>query len=115
MRHFSAPVLRAVAGTGTAADAVAASNHAGVRDVVRGGMARWLERAVPERAPHCAHTLEGPDDMPARIKSSLPGASLLLPVRDGSLLPGTGQGRWLSEFRARGGPRRVVATLQGGA
>lgn len=51
--------------------------------------------------------------MPAHIKSSLLGASLLLPVRDGRLLLGTWQGIWLCEFRNHGGPRRLVATLQG--
>jgi secondary thiamine-phosphate synthase enzyme len=82
---------------------------------VRADMARWLEHAVPEHAPYYAHTQEGPDDMPAHIKSSLLGASLMLPVRDGRLLLGTWQGIWLCEFRARGGPRRIVATLQGEA
>lgn len=80
---------------------------------VRGDFARWLERAVPEAAPYFRHTLEGPDDMPAHIKSSLLWASLILPVRDGRLQLGTWQGIWLCEFRERGGPRRLVATLQG--
>ncbi|HEX6591151.1 MAG TPA: secondary thiamine-phosphate synthase enzyme YjbQ, partial [Moraxellaceae bacterium] len=48
---------------------------------VRGDMERWLNQAVPENAPYYEHTLEGPDDMPAHVKSSLLGASLVLPVR----------------------------------
>lgn len=80
---------------------------------VRGDLARWLDRAVPEGASWFEHTLEGADDMPAHIKSSLLGPSLLLPVRDGRLLLGTWQGIWLCEFRNQGGPRRLVATLQG--
>jgi secondary thiamine-phosphate synthase enzyme len=51
--------------------------------------------------------------MPAHIKSSLLGASLLIPVREGRLALGTWQGIWLGEFRNRAGSRRMVATLQG--
>lgn len=80
---------------------------------VRADLERWLDRAVPENAPWYAHTLEGPDDMPAHIKCALLGPSLLLPVRDGRLQVGTWQGIWLCEFRDHGGARRVVATLQG--
>lgn len=80
---------------------------------VRADLAGWLDRAVPDGAPWFRHTLEGPDDMPAHIKASLLGPSLSLPVRDGRLALGTWQGIWLCEFRAHGGPRRLVATLQG--
>ena len=80
---------------------------------VRGDMARWLDRAVPDGAPYYAHTLEGPDDMPAHVKSSLLGSGLSIPVGAGRLLLGTWQGIWLCEFRAHGGARQVVATLQG--
>lgn len=80
---------------------------------VRGDMTRWLDRAVPENAPYYEHTLEGPDDMPAHIKSSLLGASLSIPVADGRLQLGTWQGIWLCEFREHGGNRHLVATLQG--
>lgn len=80
---------------------------------VRGDMERWLNQAVPENAPYYEHTLEGPDDMPAHVKSSLLGASLMLPVRDGRLALGSWQGIWLCEFRHQGGSRRLLATLQG--
>lgn len=80
---------------------------------VRGDTARWLDRAVPGNEPYYAHTLEGPDDMPAHIKSSLLGASLSIPVGAGRLLLGTWQGIWLCEFREHGGARQVVATLHG--
>lgn len=80
---------------------------------VRADLARWLDRAVPDGAGYFEHTLEGPDDMPAHVKSSLLGASLTLPVREGRLQLGTWQGIWLCEFRRQGGPRRLVATLQG--
>ncbi len=73
---------------------------------------RWLDAAVSEQA-RWEHDLEGPDDMPAHVKASLMGPSLLLPVRDGALALGTWQGICLCEHRDRGGPRRLTLTLQG--
>jgi secondary thiamine-phosphate synthase enzyme len=80
---------------------------------VRRDFAAWFDRAVPDGAPYFAHTLEGPDDMPAHIKSSLTGCSLVLPVRDGGLALGTWQGIYLCEHRDDGGPRRVLVTAFG--
>jgi secondary thiamine-phosphate synthase enzyme len=75
--------------------------------------ATWFDRAVPDGAPFWTHTTEGPDDMPAHVKSSLLGFSLTLPVRDGGLALGTWQGIYLCEHRDDGGPRSVIVTLQG--
>ena len=80
---------------------------------VRRDFAAWFDRAVPDGADYFAHTLEGADDMPAHIKSSLTGSSLVLPVRDGRLALGTWQGIYLCEHRDRGGPRRVLVTMWG--
>jgi secondary thiamine-phosphate synthase enzyme len=80
---------------------------------VRGDVRSWLDRAVPEDAPYWRHTLEGPDDMPAHMKSILTGESLTLPVAGGDLALGTWQGIYLCEHRDSGGARRVVATLHG--
>ena len=80
---------------------------------VRRDFAEWFDRAVPDGADYFAHTLEGPDDMPAHIKASLTGASLVLPVRDGRLALGTWQGIYLCEHRDSGGSRRVVFTAFG--
>jgi secondary thiamine-phosphate synthase enzyme len=80
---------------------------------VRRDFAAWFDRAVPDGADYFVHTLEGPDDMPAHIKSSLTGASLVLPVRDGRLALGTWQGIYLCEHRDDGGPRRVLVTAFG--
>jgi secondary thiamine-phosphate synthase enzyme len=80
---------------------------------VRSDLATWFDRAVPEGASYFRHTLEGPDDMPAHVKSVLAGPSLTLPVADGGLALGTWQGIYLCEFRDGGGGRRVVATLHG--
>jgi len=59
------------------------------------------------------HTIEGPDDMPAHVKSSLLGNSVTVPVRGGRLALGTWQGIYLCEHRNAAGPRTLVMTLQG--
>ncbi len=59
------------------------------------------------------HTIEGPDDMPAHVKSAMLGSSLTIPIRAGKLLLGTWQGIYLCEHRNRAGGRRLVLTLHG--
>ena len=81
-------------------------------DVLR-DFSAWFDRAVPDGADYFSHTIEGPDDMPAHIKASLTGASLVLPVSDGRLALGTWQGIYLCEHRDNGGARRVVVTAFG--
>ena len=68
----------------------------------------WFDRAIPEDAPYWTHRDEGPDDMPAHVKSALLDSSLTLPVAGGRLALGTWQGIYLCEHRDRGGPRRLV-------
>ena len=80
---------------------------------VRRDFETWFNEAAPERAPYWTHTLEGPDDMPAHIKTSLTGTGLLLPVADGRLALGTWQGIYLCEHRDRGGARSLLVTLFG--
>jgi secondary thiamine-phosphate synthase enzyme len=80
---------------------------------VRRDFAAWFDRAVPDGAEYLEHTLEGPDDMPAHIKASLTGASLMLPVRDGRLALGTWQGIYLCEHRDHGGARTLLVTAFG--
>lgn len=80
---------------------------------VRRDFEAWFDGAVPERSSVWTHTLEGDDDMPAHIKSSLLGATLSLPVSGGRLALGTWQGIYLCEHRDHGGPRSLVATLWG--
>jgi secondary thiamine-phosphate synthase enzyme len=80
---------------------------------VRRDFATWFDRAVPDGADYFAHTLEGADDMPAHIKASLTGSSLVLPVARGRLALGTWQGIFLCEHRNQGGPRSVVVTAFG--
>ena len=71
-----------------------------------------MNHAVPESLPY-VHTLEGPDDMPAHVKASMMGTSVMIPVGGGRLLLGTWQGIYLCEHRDRGGARRAVVTLMG--
>jgi secondary thiamine-phosphate synthase enzyme len=80
---------------------------------VRRDFAAWFDRAVPDGADYFEHTLEGADDMPAHIKATLTGSSLVLPVADGRLALGTWQGIYLCEHRDRGGPRTVLVTAFG--
>ncbi|GAB3325324.1 YjbQ family protein [Haliea atlantica] len=80
---------------------------------VRADFERYFSRAVPENEPWYEHTLEGSDDLPAHLKSSIIGPSVQIPVTKGRLNLGTWQGIYLCEHRNRGGSRRVVITLQG--
>jgi secondary thiamine-phosphate synthase enzyme len=80
---------------------------------VRRDFAAWFDRAVPDGADYFSHTLEGADDMPAHIKASLTGSSLVIPIARGSLALGTWQGIYLAEHRNNGGPRRLVFTAFG--
>ena len=70
-----------------------------------------FNKMVPENMPFLTHTIEGPDDMPAHIKSALVGSSVTIPITDGRLNLGTWQGIFLCEFRNRGGSRKLVATI----
>ena len=87
-------------------------NENASRDVLR-DFATWFDRAVPDGAPYWTHTLEGDDDMPAHIKSSLLDSSLTIPVSDGRLALGTWQGIYLCEHRDHGGSRSLVVTVWG--
>jgi secondary thiamine-phosphate synthase enzyme len=80
---------------------------------VRRDFEEWFGRAVPDGADYFAHTLEGPDDMPAHIKASLLGPAVSFPVSGGRPALGTWQGIYLCEHRDHGGPRGLVVTAWG--
>lgn len=80
---------------------------------VRRDMERQFQELIPEGAPFFTHVMEGDDDMPAHVKSSLLGVSLMVPIVDGRLKFGTWQGIYLGEHRDHGGRRQVVVTLNG--
>ncbi|CAB0150923.1 hypothetical protein PSI9734_01362 [Pseudidiomarina piscicola] len=79
---------------------------------VRQDFESHFNEMVPEHAPYYVHTYEGPDDMPAHLKSSLLGSSVSIPVTNGRLNLGTWQGVYLCEHRDHGGARELVLTLQ---
>jgi secondary thiamine-phosphate synthase enzyme len=72
---------------------------------------RFMQRVVPDGSREFEHDAEGPDDMPAHIRSMLTGASLSIPVGDGRLLLGTWQGIFMWEHRHAGHTREVVVTI----
>lgn len=80
---------------------------------VRCDLEAIFDRLVREREPYYTHTLEGDDDMPAHAKSTLTGASLMIPVTRRRLNLGTWQGIYLCEFRNGARGRRIVATVIG--
>lgn len=78
---------------------------------VRRDFESFMNKLIPENHPVFTHTLEGSDDMPAHLKSSLIGASLMIPITRHRLNLGTWQGIYLCEFRNFGGQRRLVVTI----
>ena len=68
---------------------------------------------APENKNYYKHTYEGPDDMPAHLKSSILGSSVSIPITDGKLNLGVWQGIYLCEHRDHGTVRKLIATIQG--
>ncbi len=71
----------------------------------------WLGRLVPEGDPLYTHTAEGPDDMPAHIKSALTATQLSIPITGRRLALGTWQGIYLWEHRRFRGRRNIVVHI----
>ncbi len=78
---------------------------------VRYDFETFMNKLIPEDDPGFVHVLEGSDDMPAHLKSSLIGASLTIPITNHLLNLGTWQGIYLCEFRNYGGRRKLVVTI----
>lgn len=79
---------------------------------VRVDLANWLDRLAPEGA-HYVHDDEGPDDMPAHLKTVLTGVNLQIPVIDGQMALGTWQGIYLAEHRKRPHRREIAVHVMG--
>jgi secondary thiamine-phosphate synthase enzyme len=79
---------------------------------VRRDLETFMADVVPDGDPRFVHTAEGPDDMPAHLRSVLTQTELTIPVRAGRLALGTWQGVYLWEHRLSGHRRRVLVTVQ---
>jgi secondary thiamine-phosphate synthase enzyme len=78
---------------------------------VRRDLEAWMDRLVPEHDPLYTHTEEGPDDMPAHIKSALTATSVSVPVMGGRLALGTWQAIYLWEHRRHRARRELVVSV----
>lgn len=76
-------------------------------------MEAFMARTVPDGDPLFTHTAEGPDDMPAHVRSVLTQSDLSLPVKNGLCALGTWQGVYLWEHRYAPHTRHVIVTVQG--
>jgi secondary thiamine-phosphate synthase enzyme len=81
--------------------------------VVREDLERFFSRLARDGDPLFEHDAEGPDDMPAHVRSILTGVHLSIPVRNGELALGTWQGVYLWEHRAAPHVRKVCVTIVG--
>ena len=81
-------------------------------DVLR-DLETFMRDLVPDGDPRFRHTAEGPDDMPAHIRSILTQTDLSIPVRGGRLALGTWQGIYLWEHRSAPHRRSVLVSVQG--
>ena len=73
----------------------------------------WLERIAPDGDPRYAHDAEGPDDMPAHLRSAVTKTSESIPIVAGSLALGTWQGLYLVEHRTSPHARSIVVHVLG--
>tara|TARA_Y100001960_G_scaffold268632_1_gene293649 strand:- start:263 stop:685 length:423 start_codon:yes stop_codon:yes gene_type:complete len=80
---------------------------------VRQDFESHMNKMVPENASYYQHTMEGSDDMPAHLKSSILGSSLVIPISKGTFNLGTWQGIYLCEHRNNGGHRKIIVTING--
>ena len=80
---------------------------------VRQDFESYFNGYVPENLSIYTHTMEGSDDMPAHLKSSILGASITIPISNGKFNLGTWQGIYLCEHRNHGGRRNIIATITG--
>lgn len=80
---------------------------------VREDFEMFFNKTVRENDPDYRHDYEGSDDMPAHLKASLLGSSVIIPIRNGKLALGIWQGIYLCEHRDFGGSRSLVVTAWG--
>jgi len=81
---------------------------------VRVDLENFMQQMVKDGDPLFRHTAEGPDDMPAHIRSVLTSSSLTIPIADGKCLLGIWQGVYLWEHRLNAHVRKIIVTVQKG-
>lgn len=121
LTDITAEVAEWLRGTGIAAGTVTLfSQHTSASllitenasQAVQRDLLRWLARTAPESEAY-EHDCEGPDDMPAHLKSVLTGSALVVPVAEGRMLLGAWQGVFLAEHRTSPHRRSVVCQAIG--
>tara|TARA_X000000950_G_scaffold125378_1_gene156886 strand:+ start:341 stop:769 length:429 start_codon:yes stop_codon:yes gene_type:complete len=80
---------------------------------VRDDFESFFNHLVPEDQNYFRHTYEGSDDMPAHLKSSILGSSIVIPISNGRLKLGKWQGIYLCEHRRNASPRKIMLTIYG--
>lgn len=80
---------------------------------VQRDLVAFFKRLVPDGDPLFVHRSEGPDDMPAHVKSALTQTTLTIPIANGRLMLGTWQGIYLFEHRARAHERQIIVHVVG--
>ena len=80
---------------------------------VREDLERFMAKTAPDGDPMFRHRSEGPDDMPAHVRTVLTQSDMTLPVSGGRCALGTWQGIYLWEHRHHGHHRRLMVTIQG--
>lgn len=80
---------------------------------VRTDMENFMRHLVPDGDPIFSHTTEGPDDMPAHVRSILTDSSINIPIESGKCSLGIWQGLYLWEHRHQGHRRNIMVTVYG--
>ncbi len=80
---------------------------------VREDLERFMQKTAPDGDPMFRHRSEGPDDMPAHVRTVLTQSEMTIPIADGRCTLGTWQGIYLWEHRHAGHHRRLTVTVQG--
>jgi len=80
---------------------------------VRSDLETFMSKTVPDGDPMFQHNAEGPDDMPAHVRSVLTDSSLTIPIKNGNCMLGTWQGIYLWEHRKHSHSRKVTITVYG--
>ena len=79
---------------------------------VRRDLETFMADLAPDGDSRFVHTMEGPDDMPAHVRTVLTQSQLSIPIRDHRLALGTWQGIYLWEHRAAAHQRNIIVTVQ---